>query len=244
MSMTCIIVDDEAAAGATLKEYIVETPGLVCIHIFQDAIEAKEYFSGDEIDADVIFLDWEMPGASGAELATAIAGKAMIVFSTAHADFAVESYEYGAIDFLLKPFTYDRFLKAIEKCRQYSAYPESRAGKDNSITIHDSREGKSVIVEKDTINSISAFGNYCKINLDNGNLLMPLQSLVSVYNLLKSDQFLRVHRSWVININQVKAFDRGYVTLKDNTEIKLGRVHKPAFKKWIHRHGLDSKRSG
>lgn len=238
MNMKILVVDDEPAAITTLKDYIKATPGLEYIAGCINSYAAKEVFNINE-DIDVVILDYEMEGEDGETLAKFIGDRAMIIFSTGHADFAVKSYEYGAIDFLLKPYSYDRFLKAIEKCAQYKGRTAEQwlVGKEE-ITINDSRKGKLIIIEKTAISYISAFGNYSKIMLNNGELLMPLKSLVAVFDMLHSNLFLRVHRSYVINIKAVKAFDKDYVTLKDGTEIKLGRVHKSAFKKWIHKHGL------
>ncbi len=238
MNMKCLVVDDELAAIATLKDYIRATAGLEYVAGVQNANAAIEMLN-DAHDFDIVFIDYEMEGENGEALAKVVGDRAMIIFSTGHADFAVKSYEYGAVDFLLKPYSLDRFQKAIEKCRQFVSYKNKQGhGAKESITINDSRSGKLIIVEKENISHISAFGNYSKIVLNNGELLMPLKSLVSIFNLLHSESFLRVHRTWVINIKSIKAFDKDYVSLKDGTEIKLGRVHKTAFKKWIHRHGL------
>jgi DNA-binding LytR/AlgR family response regulator len=236
--MSCLVVDDEQAAIDTLASYIHATEDLTYKGGIIMPAEARDLLLAGNDLPDILFLDLEMKAISGAVLAEIAAGKTMIVFSTGHADFAVQSYEYGAVDYLLKPFSYERFLKAIEKCRQLKELSTNDPGfKSNSITIADSRTARNWIVQKDHIAYISAFGNYCKVFLADGTHLMPLMSLTNFYDSLKSDHFIRVHRSWAIHIKQVKDYNKDSVTLHIGPEIKVGRVYKPALKKWLQKYG-------
>lgn len=233
-TLTCLAVDDELSALETIESYIFMENGLIYLGGQQDSTKAFEFLSHTLPLPDILFLDLEMKGTRGDRLAELVKGKVMIVFTTGHADFAVQSYEYGTIDYLLKPFSYERFKEAVEKCRRHRELSERSPGnKVEMLLIKDSLTGKMWNIPKDDILYITAYGNYCKVFISDSEYIMPLISLVKMYESLNSTKFMRVHRSWVIHISQVQAFSSDSITLKNGIEIKLGRVYRKPFRKWF-----------
>jgi DNA-binding LytR/AlgR family response regulator len=233
----CIVVDDEPIARKILISYINSLPVLVCAGEYKSAEEALHFLTLNQ-DIDIIFTDINMPNLSGLSLVKIINKNQQIAFTTAHPDFAVESYELNAADYLLKPFSLERFSAAVFKCIErirYQFSPSSLAGEPLTASPVYIKSGyKNFPVNPGDILFCEAMKNYTKVTLKKGQPLMPLISLSKLEeDLLKiSGNFIRVHRSFIINshfITAVKARD----VIIDVHEIPIGNQYKEHFMKAI-----------
>jgi two-component system, LytTR family, response regulator len=196
-TITCLIVDDEPNAVQLLEDHLRKVPGLALKQKCYDAFEALEFLKSDK--ADLIFLDIQMPGLSGMELATFLSKDQRIVFTTAYANYALEGYEYNAIDYLLKPITFKRFVQAINKV-MLSLPAVAAAENADYIFI---KSGKQIIkLEYSNILYIEALKEYVNIVQPDGKVL--------AYKRMKDleeqlpDDFIRIHNSYIVNIRHLE----------------------------------------
>ncbi|MCH6233242.1 LytR/AlgR family response regulator transcription factor [Cognataquiflexum rubidum] len=245
MTIKCIAVDDEPLALDLVAKFIEQTSFLSLQSKFDNAIQALGYVNQNEVD--LIFLDIQMPDLSGMELARILDGKTTskkpkIIFTTAYNQFAVEGYKVDALDYLLKPFSYEEFLKAATK-----AYQFFENQKKNTIAKVESEkqvdyiflkvEYQLVKVMLKDITHIEAYKDYVKVHLkDKPNPLLSLTSMKSMEELLPSDNFMRVHRSFIINLDHIDSVSRNVIHI-GNSQIVVSENYKDAFMeflgKWI-----------
>ena len=245
MTIKCIAVDDEPLALDLVAKFIEQTSFLSLQSKFDNAIQALGYVNQNEVD--LIFLDIQMPDLSGMELARILDGKTTskkpkIIFTTAYNQFAVEGYKVDALDYLLKPFSYEEFLKAATK-----AYQFFENQKKNTVAKVESEkqvdyiflkvEYQLVKVMLKDITHIEAYKDYVKVHLkDKPNPLLSLTSMKSMEELLPSDNFMRVHRSFIINLDHIDSVSRNVIHI-GNSQIVVSENYKDAFMeflgKWI-----------
>ncbi|MDX1939211.1 MAG: LytTR family DNA-binding domain-containing protein [Saprospiraceae bacterium] len=200
--MKCLIVDDEPYAVDLLTEYIQQTPFLQLAGKCYNAVEALSFLQKKE--ADLIFLDINLPQLSGMQLAGLLADKYQIIFTTAYSEYAVESYELNAIDYLLKPITFERFIKSAQKARSIlneNKIPNNKTEEPTNAAFF-VKTGKAVVklcFEK--IHYIEALGDYAVFHLQNEKHV--------VYKRMKEleatlpEQFCRIHNSYIVNMNHI-----------------------------------------
>jgi len=207
MIKKCIIVDDEYTARDILRGYISEVSFLELCSQFKNALEALEYVKKNKID--VIFLDIEMPKLSGLNFAEIIDPSAQIIFTTAHRQFALEGFDLNAIDYLLKPFSFDRFLKAVQKTIA-SQQPNYDLKTNEHIYVKVNRQ--MLKVDFDSLLYIEGLSNYIKIHTLNGNLVV-YDKLSSLIKKLPQNQFMRIHKSYIVNTSKIKLFTSEFVEI-------------------------------
>ncbi len=221
--MRCLIVDDEPYAVNLLAEYIEQTPFLVLAGKCYNAIEALNQLEKNEID--IIFLDINMPKLSGMQLAGLFKEEYQIIFTTAYSEFAVESYELNAVDYLLKPITFERFIKAVQKARnarkQKKSSPDSPS--ENSDATFYVKSGKALIrLDFDEIRYMEALGDYVVFHL--------AQERHAVYKRMKEleatlpEQFCRIHNSYIVNMNHISKIE--------DKQAHVGQVKLPISEKY------------
>jgi two-component system, LytTR family, response regulator len=228
----CIIVEDEPIARKIMRSYLEQLPLLENIGEFKNAIEALDFINKTNT-IDVIFLDINMPQLSGMSLAKLINKNTHIIFTTAYSNYAVESYEINAVDYLLKPFTFERFTKAVFKILELNKSHKTNILKDDSAielgseTVIIKSEGKRFPVSIDSIIYCEANKNYTSVILQNGDRLTPLVSLSKVENELlnNSKDFVRVHRSFIISKKHITAIARNYLLLGE-VKIPIGELYR------------------
>ena len=245
MTIKCIAVDDEPLALDLVAKFIEQTSFLSLQSKFDNAIQALGYLNQNEVD--LIFLDIQMPDLSGMELARILDGKTAskkpkIIFTTAYNQFAVEGYKVDALDYLLKPFSYEEFLKAATK-----AYQLVKTQKKNTIIKPETEKKADYIFLKveyqlvkvmlKEITHIEAYKDYVKVHLkDKPNPLLSLTSMKSMEDLLPSENFMRVHRSFIINLDHIESVSRNVIHI-GNAQIVVSDNYKDVFMeflgKWI-----------
>ena len=231
--INCIAVDDEPLALKQLENYISQVPFLDFKGGCRCAAEAMKYIREDIVDA--IFLDINMPDINGIDFVKTLVTPPIIVFTTAYADYAVEGFKVNAVDYLLKPFGLDEFRRAAEKVRvQY----EQREGNSTAVADEDDSlffktDYKIVRVNVSSISCIEGMSEYLKLHMD-GNVdpLVILLSMKKLEGRLPS-YFMRVHKSYIINLRKIREVARGRVLMEDGTLIPVGDLYKEAFQAYL-----------
>lgn len=206
MSLSCIIVDDEPLAVRLLESYVEKTPDLELLASFTDSIKAINAIK--EQKPDLLFLDIQMPNIDGMELAHSLPEKTRVVFTTAFKEYAFESYEVNALDFLLKPVRYNKFLIAVEKARKlFQQSPAPQPQQPNTVFIRVDGEWRNVVV--DQIIYVNGMKDYVMFYLDNEpKPLITHLTMKAVEDMLPKDRFLRIHRSYIIAVDKIRKVDR------------------------------------
>ncbi|MCH6236185.1 LytR/AlgR family response regulator transcription factor [Cognataquiflexum rubidum] len=234
MPTNCIIVDDEPMARDVVRRYIDMIPGLKLIGEFGNAIEATMFLK--EQSVDLIFLDIKMPQLSGIEFVKSLHNAPKIIFTTAHKDFAYEGFELDVTDFLLKPIRFDRFLKAVNKALPQKQHEIETHGITNGekinpaisfIYLRADRKMKKVLL--DEIIYIESDRDYVKVFTENG-FIITRQTIASIEALLSENQFVRIHRSFIISISKLKSFTSETVEI-GNKELPIGKLYRNNFLK-------------
>lgn len=231
--INCIAVDDEPLALKQLENYISQVPFLDFKGGCRCAAEAMKYIREDIVDA--IFLDINMPDINGIDFVKTLVTPPIIVFTTAYADYAVDGFKVNAVDYLLKPFGLDEFRRAAEKVRvQY----EQREGNSTAVADEDDSlffktDYKIVRVNVSSISCIEGMSEYLKLHMD-GNVdpLVILLSMKKLEGRLPS-YFMRVHKSYIINLRKIREVARGRVLMADGTLIPVGDMYKEAFQAYL-----------
>jgi len=213
-TIKCIIVDDEPAAHYVLANYIKQNPKLELVFEGYNGVEALEYLKTNS--ADLMFLDIDMPEISGLEMLKKLAKPPRTVLTTAYSEFALESYEYGVIDYLLKPIYYPRFLKAIN--RYYELAAPVKAVTDEPVTqetIKVKVDSETVTIEVSSILYAQSYGNYVKIFTQRRNYLATITTN-DFEKCLPSGLFMRAHKSFIIALDKVEEVKKDHVLIKRN----------------------------
>ncbi len=245
MKISCIAIDDEPLALDLLCKFIQQTTFLELEGKFSNAIEALGYINQYEVN--LIFMDIQMPDLSGMELARILDGKknsvqTRVIFCTAYHQFALEGYKVEALDYLLKPYSYEDFLDAATKAYQYFG----RIGTLNQLSptinqvpttdyIFLKVEYQLVKVVLKDITYIEAYKDYVKVHLKSKN--HPLLSLTSMKNmeeLLPKDQFMRVHRSFIISLDHIDSISKNMIHI-GTQQITVGDLYKDQFTEFVSR---------
>jgi DNA-binding LytR/AlgR family response regulator len=229
----CLIVDDEPIARKIVQAYIDKLPNLECSAQAKNAIEALEILSKDPC-IEIVFLDINMPNLSGMSMVKILNSPPKIIFTTAYSEYAVESYEINAIDYLLKPFSFERFTKAAFKA--IDLVEKTKGGMVNEIkpaeeqTIFIKSEGKNYPVSPNEILYCEAKKNYTKIVLKNDKTYLPLIPLSKFEDELKaiSPDFIRVHRSFIVSSKEIVSVGAHQVFI-GKYKIPLGEQYKMDF---------------
>ena len=228
--MNCIIVDDEPLARKAIQKLVNQTEGLEVVASFNGADATGEFLAKNTVD--LIFLDIQMPGVNGIEFARTIPKKTLVVFTTAFHEFASESYEVGAIDYLIKPVKLERFQKAVEKaqtyCRLFRAGPMDsniEGVTDDYIFVRADRRMFKVHLSE--ILFIEGLKDYVVIYLENRKVI-TLMNVKTIHELLPRGFFARVSKSYIINVNKIDAVDNNTVYIGKN-EIPIVTIYRDFF---------------
>lgn len=217
--MNCIIIDDEPLAHQVIAHYISKIPALTLDASFRNTVEAFEYLN--KKNTDLLFLDIEMPLVDGIHFLKSLADPPATIFTTAHKQYAYEGFELNAIDYLLKPFSYERFVKAVEKAETF----RMTATNHQSNILH-LKDGKGTqIINQLSITHIEGCGDYVKIYTPS-RMLIIYHTLKALLEKLDKDLFLQVHRSYIINTSKVSCIMPNNVILENQVSIPLGRSFK------------------
>ena len=219
----CIVIEDEPLAQNILKKYISDHPSLELVAVCNDALESQSILSQQKIE--LIFLDVNLPRLSGINFIKTLVYPPLIVFTTAYPEFAVEGFELNAIDYLLKPFSFERFLKAVNKALEKLNAPFSQnpiATKPSFVFLK--ADKKIHKVDLDTIYYIEAIGDYMKVVTSSGQLIIN-ETMKKLQEDLPPDSFIRVHKSFIISRSKIKFIEGNYVQVEDKS-IPIGASYR------------------
>lgn len=209
--ITCVAIDDEPLALDVLTEFAGKTPGLDLKGTFTDAFMALEYLKKE--DVDVIFLDIQMPQITGIQLLKSLPNPPLVIFTTAYSKYAVEGFNLDAIDFLLKPFAYERFLKAVNKVSDYISHKDKPAPADNTEFIFLKSDYQIVKISLSDILYIEGMDDYVKI-FTTEKMVLSNMTMKDMLKKLPASNFVRVHRSYIVPLKRIESVR--------NKRIKLG----------------------
>jgi len=216
--MTVIAIDDEPIALDVVKSHASKVPFIQLKEVFTNAFDALSYLQKHK--TDLIFLDIKMPDISGIDFLRSLSNPPMVIFTTAYSEHAVKSFELDAIDYLLKPFSLPRFLKACNKAHElYNLRNKSDNPDSGFIFIKDGYE--QIKVQVDDILYIEASGNYTLIHSSKNALLSTRVPLSEMLQLLPAKKFIRTHRAFIVAQNKITKFDRTQVYI-DEQSIPIG----------------------
>jgi len=228
MKLNCIVVDDSAVQRITITKLVSDSKLLNLVGDFANALEAKNCINNNTID--LIFLDVEMPLINGFDLLDGLKSKPQIVFITSKADYALKAFDYEATDFLQKPISKERFLKAVKKASElHILRNETHEELGESIVIKSNLKKLKIYLSK--IKWIEAYGDYIKVATDDETHLV-LSTMKGFEKELPEGKFIRVHKSFIINLSRVEKFNNKFVEI-GTTKIPLSRNKKEEIIKAI-----------
>lgn len=201
--ITCIAIDDEPLALQLINEYCGKISFLKLEKIFTNTDEASAYLQENKVD--LLFLDIQMPDINGMQFYKSLTQKPPVIFTTAYKDFAAEGFTVDAVDYLLKPFEYDRFLKACYKAKEYLEFLSTQEMQLNSIFVKVNYEIMKINLKE--IELIEALDDYIKIYIK-PNPVLTLMTLKSIQEKLPSRDFVRVHRSFIVPLARIEKFSK------------------------------------
>ncbi|MFP4090567.1 MAG: LytR/AlgR family response regulator transcription factor [Cyclobacteriaceae bacterium] len=225
----CIAIDDEPLALDIVEDFISRVPFLELVETFQSAAEALEALH--KYDIHLIFLDIQMPQISGVQFLKSLEKRPKVIFTTAYPDYALEGFELDAVDYLLKPFTFERFLKAVNKaCQQLKMQPNPTAEAEPAQQPKEYmfvKSGYDIIkVRYNDIRYIEGLKDYVKIHTT-GKTIISLMSMKSLTEELP-ENFVRVHRSFILNFEYISLVKKRRIHIGD-IEIPIGEVYRETF---------------
>ena len=229
MKLNCVVVDDSTIHRITIAKLVNEHPDLNLIGDFSNASETRACILHK--DVDLLFLDIEMPVQTGFDLLDGLKTRPQIIFVSAKSDYALKAFDYAAIDYLNKPVTKDRFNKAVQKAIElHQMRKEVPEEEGEFIFVKSNLKNLKIYIAR--IKWVEAFGDYIKIITDEGSHLV-LSTMKSFEAELPSDKFLRVHKSYIINIERVQRFNSKFAEI-GTTQIPLSRNKKEDLAKAIN----------
>lgn len=219
MSIKCIIAEDEPIAREILRQYISDVPNLTLVKEFEDGLNAYNYLKTESVD--LLFLDINMPKLSGISLLKSLQNPPKVILTTAYSEYALDSYELDVIDYLLKPFSFERFLKAIHKVENHNSVKRS----DNFLNVK--ADGKIYRISFSEILYIEAKGDYLTLHTETQKLTF-YKTLKSILHDLPAANFLRVHKSYIIDLNKIDFVEGNLIHIGNNI-IPIGKAYKAEF---------------
>ena len=237
----CIIVDDEPLAVAQLEKYVERVPFLVNVGSCSSAAEAMEILSTGSVDA--MFVDINMPDIDGVQFVRSLVNPPLVVFTTAYSEYAIDGFRLGAVDYLLKPIAFEDFLKASNKLNRIysmnnSAQPAVEQGEEVCRDcLYVKSDYRMLRVPISSIKYIESMSEYVRIFVDdNPKPIVSLLSMKKIEESLPAGDFMRIHRSYIINLNKVKEVSKMRLVYDGGVYVPIGEMYKDAFFEYIDKH--------
>ncbi len=232
MEISCITIDDEPLALKQMVQYISKTPFLSLNGQFENAIQAIAFLQENEID--LMFVDINMPDLSGMDFVKSLKNPPKVIFTTAYSEYAVEGFKVNAVDYILKPISYADFLKSAEKAKDRIKPKTSKAPiiESNEKFLFIKSEYKIVRINLSDILYIESKSEYIRIHVENQSPVMTLMSLKKIEDFLPVENFMRVHRSFIVNLNKITMVERSRIIF-DKIYITVSDQYKAKFQKYI-----------
>ncbi|MBR4920308.1 MAG: response regulator transcription factor [Prevotella sp.] len=226
--LSCIIVDDEPLAVKLLESYVAKTPQLQLEHSFTDSVEALAWLK--EHPVNLAFMDIQMPDMNGMELSHMLPEGTKVIFTTAFKEYAFESYEVSALDFLLKPIRYNKFIAAVEKAEQWFSHSELTANKTSMFIRVD---GELRQVSFDQIVYVEGMKDYVRFHLEGERIpLTTHMTMKTVEDALPTDTFMRINRSYIVRLDKIRTVDRNMCVYIGDEIIRVTEAYRDAFERY------------
>ncbi len=235
MIINCAIIDDEPLAAGLLKSYAEKTPFLRLKGTYGSALEAMKELRDNP--AQLLFLDIQMPELSGIEFAKILPSETKIIFTTAFQQYAIEGYKVSALDYLLKPVSYDDFLKAANKALDWFCVSQKQQAYAEDRFMLVKSDYKLLRVDLDDILYIEGLKDYVRIYLQDGQKIMSLMNMKKLEDYLPRPEFLRTHRSYIVHMTKVKQIDRFRIVF-GSEYIPVSDSYKDDVQQYFDRHIL------
>lgn len=231
--ISCIAIDDEPLALKQMVQYIDKTPFLALIDQFESALQAISFLQENEID--LMFVDINMPDLSGMEFVKSLNDPPKVIFTTAYSEFAVEGFRVDAIDYLLKPIGYSDFLKAAEKAKE-RIKPKIASNirvESNDKFLFIKSEYKIIRIILSDIKYIEGMREYLRIHIENQQPVMTLMSMKKMEEFLPDGSFMRVHRSYIVNLNKITTVERNRIIFDKKRYVPISEQYKTKFQNYM-----------
>jgi len=229
--ITCIAIDDEPLAIEVIKKYLSDTPMVHLERAFTDAIQALAYLKNHTVD--LIILDIQMPDISGIQFLQSLQERPMVIFTTAYAEYAVKGFELEAVDYLVKPIKFERFVKALRRAEQVYAMQNAMASAPADEFFFVKSGYGTVKINFSDIFYIEGLDDYIKIHfVTEARPVLSLMSLKSVLEKLPEGRFMRVHRSFIVALKNVRSVRKKFIYL-DQVQIPIGDTYSEAVQGWL-----------
>ncbi|RRA97726.1 LytR/AlgR family response regulator transcription factor [Larkinella rosea] len=234
--LKCVVIDDESLAQDILTDYLGRLDFVGPVHKFGNAREALVYLENHE--AEVLFLDIEMPGMNGIEFLKLLPHPPITVFTTAYRDYAFEGFELGVIDFLLKPISYPRFLLAIEKIRDFLALKDQNTKLDGPTeeplgSVFVKSGVQRIKLNFDEVTHIQGLKDYAIIYTLTGKIVLK-GSIKFMHDIFPQNRFIRVHKSFIVAVSRIARMERNRLIINNN-QIPIGRNYKEEVERVLKR---------
>ncbi len=235
MIINCAIIDDEPLAAGLLKSYALKTPFLNLIGTYGSALEAMKELRDNP--AQLLFLDIQMPELSGIEFAKILPAETKIIFTTAFQQYAIEGYKVSALDYLMKPISYDDFLKACNKALDWFSTTQRQQATLKDRFMFVKSDYKLIRVSLDDILYIEGLKDYVRFYLEDGTKIMSLMNMKKLEDYLPRPEFLRTHRSYIVHMPKSRQVDRLRIVFGD-TLIPISDSYKEDVQQYFDQHTL------
>ena len=240
--LKCIAIDDEPLALRQLTSYISKIPYLELAATCNNAIEAQQLLAQHPVD--LIFVDINMPDLSGVDFVRTLIDRPMVIFTTAYSEYAVEGFRLDAVDYLLKPFSFVDFSRAAAKANSLYELRHNQRPAPDEVPEAEPSDPEYISVKADykvslirirDIVYLESEGEYVRMHLADNTSITPLFRLKNMETALLADRFMRVHRSYIVNLDYIRAYVRGRVYLSDTEYVPIGELYKEAFQNYIEK---------
>jgi DNA-binding LytR/AlgR family response regulator len=229
MTIKCVAIDDEPPALALLGDHISKSPSLQLLKTFDDAIAGNEFLRNSPVD--LLFIDINMPDITGLDLVRSLENRPMIIFTTAYKNYALEGFELDAVDYLLKPISFERFTKAVNKAVEYFEY-KTKAVNTEPEALFVYSEYRMVKILLTDIVYIESLEDYIRIHLDAGKPVMTLLTLKAVLEKLPATKFKRIHRSYIVAASKVQSVLNRKAKLSSGIELPISDSYTSFISEW------------
>ncbi len=236
-TLTCIIVDDEPPAIRILQKYAEQLPDLECLATTQKSIEALQLV--ETLKPDILFLDIQMPELTGIQLSTLLKDKVKIIFTTAYAQFALEGFELNVVDYLLKPVSFDRFIKAVEKVKNQIHVPENKerqVDEDDLFFVKTDGKNRFRKIHLNEVFYLESIKNYVIVHTENEEII-TYNTLKYFEESLPEHQFIKIHKSYLVSLSKIEKTDTNEVWISGKN-LPLGDTYKNVFFERINQRTL------
>ncbi len=242
--MRCIAIDNDAKSLKQICTYIEKDANLQLLAKFENTQEAEMYLQDAKNAVDLVFVEAEMPVMNGIELMKSLMNAPAVVIVSGSTDKAYDAYKAGCVDYLLKPYSHDEFCKAIEKASSYckkrdavalgQARSSSFVGNNRFIFIKS--EYKVMKINLDQIKYVESMREYVRFHIEDSRPIMSLLTIKAVENYLPKDRFMRIHRSYIVNLDKINIIERARIVFDGDTFIPISEQYKEKFQNYLDRN--------